>query len=127
MLLFLGAFYLDGTRGRDKLDDMVQPGTTYTYKWYMTKTFAPTEDDDNCIPLGYHPHVRSHKDIDTGLIGMIIVCKPGMYEWVRVMVINPILKKYFSYIMGVSFIEGGNWRTQRKPLTCHKSLTNFIT
>jgi hypothetical protein len=24
----------------------------------------------------------------------------------------------------VSFIGGGNWR---KPLSCHKSLTNFIT
>jgi hypothetical protein len=25
------------------------------------------------------------------------------------------------------FIGGGNWSTQRKPLTCHKSMTNFIT
>jgi len=23
--------------------------------------------------------------------------------------------------------HGGNWSTQRKPLTCFKSLTNFIT
>ena len=35
--------------------------------------------------------------------------------------------KYFSYIMAVSFIGGGNRRTWRKPLTCRKSLTNFIT
>jgi hypothetical protein len=27
----------------------------------------------------------------------------------------------------VSFIGGGNWSTQRKPPTCRKSLTNFIT
>jgi hypothetical protein len=27
----------------------------------------------------------------------------------------------------VSVIGGGNWSTQRKPLTCHKSLTNLIT
>jgi hypothetical protein len=32
-----------------------------------------------------------------------------------------------SYIMVVSFIGGGKRRTQRKPLTYHKSLTNFIT
>ena len=31
------------------------------------------------------------------------------------------------YIVGVSFIGGGNQSTPRKPLTCHKSLTNFIT
>jgi len=30
----------------------------------------------------------------------------------------------FSYIVAVSFIGGGNWR---KPSTCRKSLTNFIT
>ena len=34
---------------------------------------------------------------------------------------------YFSYIVAVSFIGGGNWNTRRKPLTCCKWLTNFIT
>jgi len=29
--------------------------------------------------------------------------------------------------MAVSFIVGGNRSTSRKPLTCRKSLTNFIT
>ena len=38
------------------------------------------------------------------------------------------VQQYLSYIVAVSFIGGGNWRTLRKPLlTCHKSLTNFIT
>jgi hypothetical protein len=36
-------------------------------------------------------------------------------------------QQYFSYIMAVSFIGGGNWSTQRKPPTCRKSLTDFIT
>jgi hypothetical protein len=31
------------------------------------------------------------------------------------------------YIVAVSFIGGGNWSARRKPLTRHKSLTNFIT
>jgi len=29
--------------------------------------------------------------------------------------------------VGVNFIGGENWSTWRKPLTCRKSLTNFIT
>jgi hypothetical protein len=33
---------------------------------------------------------------------------------------------HLSYIMAVSFIGGGTQSTLRKPLTCHKSLTNFI-
>ena len=36
-------------------------------------------------------------------------------------------QQYFSYIMAVSFIDGGNLTTWRKPPTCCKSLTNFIT
>ena len=36
-------------------------------------------------------------------------------------------QQYFSYIVAVSFIGGENRSTWRKPLTCHKSLTNFIT
>ena len=34
---------------------------------------------------------------------------------------------YFSYILEVSFICGGKRSAQRKPLTCRKLLTNFIT
>jgi hypothetical protein len=36
-------------------------------------------------------------------------------------------QQYFSYIVGVSFIGRGNWRTRRKPPTCRKSLINVIT
>jgi len=36
-------------------------------------------------------------------------------------------QQYFSYIMVVSFIGGGNQSTRRKPPTCNKLLTNFIT
>ena len=37
------------------------------------------------------------------------------------------LQQYFSYIEAVSFIGGGNRSIMRKPPTCRKSLTNFIT
>jgi hypothetical protein len=36
-------------------------------------------------------------------------------------------QQYFSYIVAVSFIGGVNQITRRKPPTCCKSLTNFIT
>jgi len=35
-------------------------------------------------------------------------------------------QQFFSYIVAVSVIAGGNRNTRRKPQTCHKSLTNFI-
>jgi hypothetical protein len=36
-------------------------------------------------------------------------------------------QQYFSFIVAVSCIGGGNRRFRRKPPTCRKSLTNFIT
>jgi hypothetical protein len=41
--------------------------------------------------------------------------------------ISPHFHQYFSYIVSVSFIGGGNQTSRRKPPTCRKSLTNFIT
>jgi hypothetical protein len=40
---------------------------------------------------------------------------------------NTVPPFYFSYIVVISFIGGGNRRTKRKPPTCRMSLTNFIT
>jgi len=31
-------------------------------------------------------------------------------------------QQYFSNIVSINFIGGGNWRTQRKPPSCRKSL-----
>ena len=51
----------------------------------------------------------------------------GFYQvGVRDMAFNEF-QQYFSYIMVVSFISGGNWSTRRKPPACRKPLTNFIT
>ena len=36
-------------------------------------------------------------------------------------------QQYFSYIVAISFIGGGNRSIRRKPPTCRKSLTIFIT
>jgi hypothetical protein len=36
-------------------------------------------------------------------------------------------QQFFSYIVAVSFIGGGNQSERRKPPTFCKSLTNFIT
>jgi len=38
-----------------------------------------------------------------------------------------VLNAIFNYFVAVSCISGGNRRTQRKPLTCRKSLTTLIT
>ena len=44
----------------------------------------------------------------------------------RVIVFNTTFNS-ISAILKISFIGGGNQSTRRKPLTCRKSLANFIT
>jgi hypothetical protein len=34
---------------------------------------------------------------------------------------NSFFQQYFSYIVAVSFIGGGNWSAERKPPTCRTS------
>jgi hypothetical protein len=56
-------------------------------------------------------------------------CLSPLNLWARVMVMvfnTTMFQQYFSYIVAVSFIGGGNRSTWRKPTTCHKSLPNFI-
>ena len=51
----------------------------------------------------------------------------GFYQvGVRIMAFNEF-QQYFSNIMAVSFISGGNQSTRRKPPACRKPSTYFIT
>ncbi|XP_073936846.1 ferroxidase HEPHL1 isoform X4 [Castor canadensis] len=73
-----GALYPDGTSGRNKDDDMVPPGKNYTYVWPVREEYAPAPADANCLTWVYHSHIDAPKDICSGLIGPLLVCKEGM-------------------------------------------------
>uniref|UniRef100_A0A8C8RC81 Coagulation factor V n=1 Tax=Pelusios castaneus TaxID=367368 RepID=A0A8C8RC81_9SAUR len=53
----------------------VQPGETYTYKWSIVQTDQPTAQDAQCITRLYHSAVDVTKDIASGLIGPLLICK----------------------------------------------------
>ncbi|XP_007936288.1 ferroxidase HEPHL1 [Orycteropus afer afer] len=73
-----GALYPDGTSGKNKDDDMVPPGKNYTYVWPVREEYAPTPADANCLTWVYHSHIDAPKDICSGLIGPLLVCKKGV-------------------------------------------------
>ncbi|GAB1293882.1 Ferroxidase HEPHL1 [Apodemus speciosus] len=73
-----GALYPDGTSGRNKEDDMVPPGKNYTYVWPVREEYAPAPADANCLTWVYHSHIDAPKDICSGLIGPLLVCKEGV-------------------------------------------------
>uniref|UniRef100_A0A8C0EHZ5 ferroxidase n=1 Tax=Bubo bubo TaxID=30461 RepID=A0A8C0EHZ5_BUBBB len=70
-----GALYPDGTGGKSKEDDFVVPGGNYTYTWPVRKDYSPTLADSNCLTWIYHSHIDTPRDIASGLIGPLLVCK----------------------------------------------------
>ncbi|XP_006112277.2 coagulation factor V [Pelodiscus sinensis] len=53
----------------------VQPGDTYTYNWSVMETDQPTAQDAQCITRLYHSAVDVTRDIASGLIGPLLICK----------------------------------------------------
>uniref|UniRef100_W5M0L7 Ceruloplasmin n=1 Tax=Lepisosteus oculatus TaxID=7918 RepID=W5M0L7_LEPOC len=75
-----GAFYPDHTSSGDKRDDHIQPGANYTYVWEMTAPHAPAKDDTNCLTRIYHSHIDAPRDVSSGLIGPLIICRKGTLD-----------------------------------------------
>ncbi|XP_050640367.1 coagulation factor V isoform X21 [Macaca thibetana thibetana] len=53
----------------------VQPGETYTYKWNILEFDEPTENDAQCLTRPYYSDVDIMRDIASGLIGLLLICK----------------------------------------------------
>jgi hephaestin len=72
-----GAPYNDGTSGQDKLDDAVPPGGTHTYVWPVLERSGPGPSDPSSLVWLYHSHTDEPHDVESGLIGAIIVTARG--------------------------------------------------
>ncbi|KAJ0065372.1 hypothetical protein NL108_007568 [Boleophthalmus pectinirostris] len=75
-----GAFYPDGTEGQLRRDDAVPPGGTVVYEWTLPEAHSPTNDDSNCLTRFYHSHTHAPRDIASGLVGPLIICKRGTLD-----------------------------------------------
>ncbi|XP_021569767.1 LOW QUALITY PROTEIN: coagulation factor V [Carlito syrichta] len=53
----------------------VQPEETYTYKWNILEFDEPTENDAQCLTRPYYSDVDMMRDIASGLIGLLLICK----------------------------------------------------
>jgi FtsP/CotA-like multicopper oxidase with cupredoxin domain len=73
-----GALYDDGTVGAVKADDRIAPGGTFTYLWTVPERSGPAGMDGSSVLWMYHSHFIESTDINTGLVGPIIVTARGM-------------------------------------------------
>uniref|UniRef100_A0A8C9TNW4 Coagulation factor VIII-like n=1 Tax=Scleropages formosus TaxID=113540 RepID=A0A8C9TNW4_SCLFO len=78
------SFHLHGVFDRSQgqefgetLGEAVQPQEVRVYNWKITKRQGPSPRDFNCKAWTYYSTLNMEKDINSGLIGPLIVCKPG--------------------------------------------------
>lgn len=72
-----GAPSEDGTSGDDTADDGVPPGNTHTYVWPVPERAGPAEGDLNSVFWMYHSHTNENRDVNSGLMGPMIVTAAG--------------------------------------------------
>lgn len=68
-----GAPSADGTSGADRADDGVPPGGTHVYEWAVPERAGPAMGDGSSVLWMYHSHVNEERDVNTGLLGPMIV------------------------------------------------------
>jgi FtsP/CotA-like multicopper oxidase with cupredoxin domain len=71
-----GAVYAAGTTGTQT--GLVAPGGTYTYTWEVPERAGPAHGDGSSVLWMYHGHFLEDRDINSGLIGPILINAKGM-------------------------------------------------
>jgi len=72
-----GAPYSDGA-GDGRTGNGVPPGGTFAYVWPVPERAGPGPMDGSSVMWMYHSHVEEARDINTGLLGAIIVTARNM-------------------------------------------------
>lgn len=68
-----GAPYRDGSASEIKPGDAVAAGATYTYHFDVPERSGPGPMDQSSILWMYHSHTDELRDVNTGLVGPIVV------------------------------------------------------
>nr|XP_048283558.1 coagulation factor VIII-like isoform X5 [Myodes glareolus] len=103
-----GAEYEDQTSQREKEDDKVFPGESHTYVWQVLKENGPMASDPPCLTYSYLSHVDLVKDLNSGLIGALLVCKEGSLSKKRTQMLHQFV------LLFAVFDEGKSWHSETK-------------
>uniref|UniRef100_A0A2K6G474 Coagulation factor VIII n=2 Tax=Propithecus coquereli TaxID=379532 RepID=A0A2K6G474_PROCO len=103
-----GAEYDDQTSQREKKDDKVFPGESHTYVWQVLKENGPMASDPPCLTYSYLSHVDLVKDLNSGLIGALLVCREGSLAKERTQTLHEFV------LLFAVFDEGKSWHSETK-------------
>ncbi|GFS05338.1 hephaestin-like protein 1 [Elysia marginata] len=56
------------------------PGLAHVYHWQVPVSSGPGPSDPNCIPWLYYSAVDPTRDAHSGLVGTLVVCRPGTLD-----------------------------------------------
>ncbi|XP_051035371.1 coagulation factor VIII, partial [Phodopus roborovskii] len=96
-----GAEYEDQTSQREKEDNKVFPGESHTYVWHVLKENGPMTSDPPCLTYSYLSHVDLVKDLNSGLIGALIVCKEGSLSKERTQMLHQFVLLFAVFDEGL--------------------------
>ncbi|XP_006149780.1 ceruloplasmin [Tupaia chinensis] len=72
-----GSFYRTRDGGTPPPSSHVNPNTTFVYTWEVPESVGPTSTDPDCLTRLYYSSVNDRKDINSGLVGPLLVCRSG--------------------------------------------------
>lgn len=58
----------------------VAPLHNFTYRWTVPKHIGPTSSDPPCLTWMYSSAANPIKDPSSGLVGPLVICKPGALD-----------------------------------------------
>uniref|UniRef100_A0A669DEQ5 ferroxidase n=1 Tax=Oreochromis niloticus TaxID=8128 RepID=A0A669DEQ5_ORENI len=75
-----GLSYEDDSHYWFKYDNEVNPNNTFTYLWKVGHTVGPKPEESDCRTWAYYSGVNPERDIHSGLIGPLLVCREGTLD-----------------------------------------------
>ncbi|XP_077622003.1 ceruloplasmin isoform X1 [Crocuta crocuta] len=97
------SIHAHGVKTEDSTVTPTLPGETHTYIWKIPQRSGAGIEDSACIPWAYYSTVDQVKDLYSGLIGPLIVCRKHYMK-----IFSPIKKLEFSLLFFV-FDENESW------------------
>lgn len=106
-----GKIYEDESPKWFQEDDAIQPNASYTYVWHATERSGPETPGSSCRTWAYYSAVNPEKDIHSGLIGPLLICRRGMLHRESNL---PMDRREFVFLFMV-FDEKKSWYHEKKP------------
>uniref|UniRef100_A0A8C9YQM9 Coagulation factor V n=1 Tax=Sander lucioperca TaxID=283035 RepID=A0A8C9YQM9_SANLU len=115
-----GLSYEDGSKYWYKYDNEVQPNTTFTYLWKVNSMVGPMPDESHCRTWAYYSGVNPERDIHSGLIGPLLVCREGTLD----KTLNDM--REFTLLF-MTFDESQSWYYKENQEMMQRKTINGIT